>query len=490
MAEGARLESVYTGNRIVGSNPTPSANQRPASSKIVQIIESIQLIDVDSRLCSSGTVGYNPRTECGSRRGYAGVAAVSRTTNRLSQLAVNGARAGMHADGGGLYLQVTRAASGRLNKSWLFRYGVDGRERQMGLGSLVEVTLADARQQAAECRRQRMAEIDPINARMDARLKAAESVVTFHRAFEAFFVAKRKSLSNAKHVAQWRSTMETYVFPFIGNRPVADIDAREILDLLAPLWFVKSETAKRVLQRMEAVFKSAILRGYRHRVSPCVGVKEELGTRHHKVNHHRALHYRQIPSFLASLRVSNSQVATKLAFEWLVLTATRSGETRLARWDEIDEQKRLWTIPAQRMKAKRSHLVPLSKRCLEILSEARALSSLSELIFPGARIGAPLSDMTFTKVLRDLGYADDATPHGMRSGFKDWCAESATVRDEVSEAALAHAIADKVRAAYLRTDFLQERETLMSAWADFCANDECAAARNLATRPAVHRAFG
>lgn len=141
------------------------------------------------------------------------------------------------------------------------------------------------------------------------------------------------------------------------------------------------------------------------------------------------------------------------------------------------------------MKAKRAHLVPLSKRCLEILSEARALPSLSELIFPGARMGTPLSDMTFTKVLRDMGLADEATAHGMRSAFKNWCAETAIVRDEVSEAALAHAIAHRVRAAYLRTDFLQEREALMSAWANFCANHGCAA-RNLDPRPAVHRAFG
>ena len=389
--------------------------------------------------------------------------------NRLSQLEVNYAQVGMHADGGGLYLQVTKTASGELNKSWLYRYSVSGRERQMGLGALTEVKLADARQKAAECRQQRLEGIDPIEARESARRMAEVTAITFRRAFETYFAAKRKSLSNAKHAAQWQSTMETYVFPTIGDRPVAEIEAREILDLLTPIWFVKAETARRVLQRMEAVFKSAILRGYRPRVSPCVGVKEELGTRHQKVTNHRALHYRRIPTFLADLRVSNSQPATRLAFEWLVLTATRSGETRLACWSEIDERARLWTIPAERMKAKRSHAVPLSRRCLEILKHARALYPSSTLIFPGTKLGSALSDMTFTKILRDIGYAEEATPHGMRSASKVWCAEITQVRDEVSEAALAHTIPQKVRAAYLRTDFLEERKALMATWGKYCA---------------------
>jgi Arm DNA-binding domain len=203
--------------------------------------------------------------------------------NRLSQFEVATAKVGMHADGGGLYLQVTKTAAGHLNKSWLFRYSVGGRERQMGLGSISEVKLADARQKAAECRQQRLHGIDPIETRERARRRAEVSGVTFQRAFELFFATKRKSLSNAKHAAQWQSTMETYVFPTIGNRPVAEVEARDILNLLTPIWFAKPETARRVLQRMESVFKSAILRGHRQRLSPCVGVTQELGTRHQKV---------------------------------------------------------------------------------------------------------------------------------------------------------------------------------------------------------------
>jgi integrase len=393
---------------------------------------------------------------------------VSLNIHRLSPLEVANAKVGMHADGGGLYLQVTRTAAGQLNKSWLFRYATGGRERQMGLGSLTEVKLADARQAAAKCRQQRQDGIDPIEARERARRLNEATGVSFRRAFDVFFATKRKTLSNRKHTAQWQSTMETYVFPTIGNRPVAEIEAREMLDLLTPIWFAKAETAKRVLQRVEAVFKSAILRGYRQRVSPCVGVKEELGTRHQTPLNYRALPYQRIPTFLADLRASNSQPATRLAFEWLVLTATRSRETRLARWSEIDDRARLWRIPAPRMKARRAHTVPLSNRCLEILRHARGMYPVSDLIFPGTKFGSALSDMTFTKVLRDIGYAQEATPHGMRSAFKVWCAEVAEVRDEVSEAALAHAIPQKVRAAYLRTDFLEERKALMSAWAKYC----------------------
>ena len=389
--------------------------------------------------------------------------------NRLSPLEVANAKVGMHADGGGLYLQVTKTIAGQLNKSWLFRYSVGGRERQMGLGSLSEIKLAAARERATECRLQRLAGIDPIEERERARRVTDASSITFHRAFETFFASKRKSLSNEKHAAQWQSTMESYVFPSIGSRPVGEIEAREILDLLTPIWFAKAETARRVLQRMEAVFKSAILRGYRQRVSPCVGVKEELGTRHQKALNHRALSYQRVPAFLSHLRASNSQPATRLAFEWLVLTATRSGETRLASWSEIDEQAQLWTIPGGRMKAKRAHIVPLSARCLEILKHARAMYPSSHLLFPGTKLGSALSNMTFTKVLRDIGYAAEATPHGMRSAFKVWCAEVAKVRDEVSEAALAHAVPEKVRAAYLRTEFLEERKGLMSAWGAYCA---------------------
>jgi len=409
---------------------------------------------------------------------------LAKTFNRLNPARVKRAKPGLHADGGGLYLQVTLGADGQLNKSWFFRFARDGRERRMGLGpqqpsrGLPAVSLAQARIAAEQARRLLQLRIDPIRRRdaEQAREKAeaearTRGVVTFRRAFDTYFATKHQSLSNAKHKAQWQSTMQTYVFPIIGDKPVADVTASDIVAVLTPIWFEKPETAKRVLQRVEAVFKSAILHGHRKVASPCVGVREELGTRHHKVTNHRALPYVQFPDFLVRLRTGPSWPATRLAFEWLILTATRSGETRLARWAEIDEQAALWTISAERMKAKRPHSVPLSPRCLEILQALRPVypHGPDDLMFPSMKAGAPLSDMTLTKVLRDMGLAKQATVHGMRSAFKVWCAEVARVRDEVSEAALAHVIPEKVRAAYLRTDFLEERKLLMAAWAKFCS---------------------
>lgn len=391
--------------------------------------------------------------------------------NRLNQGKVNAAKVGLHADGGGLYLQVTAGKNDSLRKSWFFRFAISGHERRMGLGALSDVSLAEARKLADAARRLHAQGIDPIAEREDERRAKAAEVVTFRRAFDAFFAGKSRTLSNAKHRDQWQSTMEAYVFPTIGDRPVAEVTTGEILAALSPIWFDKPETAKRVLQRVEAVFKSAILRGHRERASPCVGVAQELGTRHRKVAHHRALPYGEIAAFLQRLRATNGWPATSRAFEWLVLTASRSGEARLALWSEIDEQRALWTIPAERMKAKREHIVPLPPRCIEILGELRATfcPNPDDFVFPGTQLNKPLSDMTLTKVLRDLGLADKATVHGMRSAFKVWCAEVAKVRDEVSEAALAHAIPEKVRAAYLRTAFLEERKPLMLAWARYCA---------------------
>jgi len=216
-----------------------------------------------------------------------------------------------------------------------------------------------------------------------------------------------------------------------------------------------------------SVFKSAILLKQRETVSPCYGVREQLGVKNRKVEHHVALPYAEVPAFIG-VRASPSQPTTKLAFEWLILTATRSGETRGARFDEIDAEAALWTIPAERMKGRREHEVPLPKRCLQIAKEARALHPNGDIMFPGPRSGEELSDMTFTKVLRDLRFADRATAHGFRSSFRDWATEIAKVREVVAEAALAHTVRDKTEAAYRRAAYLVERRTLMQRWAAYC----------------------
>lgn len=390
-----------------------------------------------------------------------------RTQNRLTALAVEKQkRPGTYADGSGLSLIITDAGV----KRWELRLSVSGRRRQLGLGIYPNVSLENARRNALELRHEHRHGARPPSVRQP--LVQAEQAVarttTFREAFESYFEMKERQLSNPKHAAQWRSTMEAYVFPSIGKRPIADIAAAEVIDVLKPIWNDKPETAKRVLQRMRAVFEAAIVRGDRQTAAPTTGIKTVLGARPRaSASHHAALPYNEVPGFVRELHKQNGLPATRLAFEFLILTVARSNEVRSARWDEIDLVAALWTIPAARMKARDPHAVPLSKRAVDVLQAARAADPTSELVFPGAKQGCPLSDMTLTKVLRSAGLDGRATAHGFRSSFKDWCAEVAKVRDEVSEAALAHKIANKVRAAYLRTSFLDERRALMQRWADF-----------------------
>jgi integrase len=292
--------------------------------------------------------------------------------------------------------------------------------------------------------------------------------VSFTQAFEDFFAIRKQHLSNGKHVQQWQNTMRDYVFLTIGKRPVADITAGEVIDVLKPIWFSKPETAGRVLQRVKATFDSAILRGTREKANPCIGVAQELGSLRRTVHHHPALPWRAVPAFVQTLRKSAASEATRLLFEFLILTIARSGEARGALWQEIDLAQKTWSIPGfsaetgRRMKNRETHIVPLSDRAIEILGHARTLHD-SALIFPGAS-DQPLSDNTLSKLMRDAKVV--GTPHGFRSAFKDWAAERG-VRDEVSEAALAHSDRDKVRAAYRRTRFLDERKILMQSWSDF-----------------------
>ena len=369
---------------------------------------------------------------------------------------------GAYRDGGGLRLIVTV----RGVKRWEVWISINGKRKERGLGVYPQVSLKDARDKAHDIKRAARDGIDLRRQKVNGQAHA----VTFRQAFEVCFELRRKQLSNAKHLKQWSSTMTTYVFPLLGDVPVAEVTTSQVLAVLEPIWYSKSETAKRVLQRMEVVFKSAIVRGMRKLASPCVGVAQELGTRHRDVKHHPSLSWDEVPAFLATLRNAGQRgwPATRLAFEFLILTATRSGETRVAVWAEFDFEKALWIIPKERMKSRNDHCVPLSGRCLAILQQARALNPDGDLVFEGTKKGRPLSDMTFTKLLRDAGLGERATAHGFRSSFKTWCAVVAKTPDDVSEAALAHTMRDEIKAAYLRTDFLAERTPLMEAWATHC----------------------
>src|SRR5215813_7763153 len=394
-----------------------------------------------------------------------------RTRNRLKALAVEKkTKPGTYTDGGGLNLIITETGT----KRWELRIAIRRRRRQLGLGIYPEVSLEDARSKATQIRLDSKGGRDVVSEKRHPERLApvAKHSITFREAFDAYFELKEQQLSNGKHAAQWRSTMQAYVFPWIAKRPIADIAAAEIIDILKPIWNTKPETARRVLQRMRVVFEAAIVRGERDKASPIIGIATVLGSRKLMRNHHPAMPYAEVPSFVTRLRKLEGWAATRLAFEFLVLTASRSGEVRLATWREIDLGNALWTVPAERMKARVEHVVPLAPRALAVLREARIAYPTSDLVFPGTKLGLPLSDMTLTKVLRDAGLDGKATPHGFRSSFKDWSAEAAKARDEVSEAALAHTIPDKVRAAYLRTRFLEERRQLMGAWARYIANDK------------------
>lgn len=358
-------------------------------------------------------------------------------------------------DGGGLQLIVTSATA----RSWTFRYCIRKARKVMGLGKYPSVTLDTARDLAAKYRKQVSEGSDPQLERKAERGR----MTTFRDSFDSYFEHKKKTLTNPKHIAQWTSTMETYVFPTIGNLSIADISGREIIDVLKPIWHVKPETASRVLQRMDTVFRAAIFLGERKTASPCEGVQQILGAIDKDAQHFPAMHHSNVAAFIRRLRDSKCNAITKLAFEFLILTAARSGQVRYAPANEVDLNTELWTIPAERMKARREHIVPLSPRAIAIYREARALASDSDLLFP-TQSGKPYSDMVFTKLLRDWNLGGEVTAHGFRSSFKTWCAEIDKVRDEVSEVALAHADKDKVREAYRRTFYLEERKQLMRRW--------------------------
>lgn len=384
----------------------------------------------------------------------------NRSLARLTAVAVKNAKEpGVYQDGGGLRLVVTPAKT----RQWVIRITVNGKRRDVGLGGYPAVSLDKARTLAAEHRTTAKTGGDPIEQRRIEKAKAR----TYKQAFDDYYATKKKELTNGSHVREWESCMERYVFPKIGERPVGEVRAGEVVDILRPIWDVKAETARRVLQRMTAVFDAEIVLENRERANPCTGVARVLGATPREKGNFRSLPYSEIARFVTALRQRGGDPATKLCLEWLILTAARSGEARGAAWAEINEKQALWTLPPEKMKGRREHVVPLSDRCLQIVKEARALSREGALLFPSQMSGEMLSDMTLTKLLRDMDVARVATVHGFRSTFKTWCGEVDKVRDEVSEAALAHLDGNAVRAAYLRAQYLDERAELMNRWETF-----------------------
>jgi integrase len=398
---------------------------------------------------------------------------MGRQVEKLSALAVSRAKTrGYLGDGGGLYLQVSASGS----KSWVFRFKDHGRLREMGLGPLHTVGLAEARKRAAACRQMRLDGTDPIAVKKAGKLKAkleAARALTFRQCAEAYIEAHKAGWQNAKHAAQWPSTLKTYAYPVFGGLPVQAVDVALIAKVLEPIWKAKTETASRLRGRIERVLDWATVRGYRQGDNPARwrGHIDQLlpaRSRVQRVQHHAALPYAEIGQFMAALREQESTSA--LALEFLILTATRTAEVIGATWSEVDLDAALWTIPPERMKAKKEHRVPLSKQTLAILRRLHKHRA-GEFVFMGARPGKPLSNMALLTLLERVGHAD-LTVHGFRSTFRDWAAERTNFPREVAEHALAHSLPDKVEAAYRRSDLFEKRCQMMEVWSRYCATIE------------------
>lgn len=400
---------------------------------------------------------------------------MAKRINRLSAVGVQRiTEQGLHPDGAGLYLQV----NSRGAKSWIYRFSISGRAREMGLGSLLVVGLADAREKAHDVRRQVAAGVDPIEARkaakVEQRLQAAGSV-TFDEATERFIAVQEAGWRNDKHRQQWRATLRTYASPSIGSTPVADIGTGHITKILDPLWPAKPETASRLRGRIERILDWSRVRGYRVGENPARwrGHLDQLypsKTKVRPVQHHAAVPIDAIPKVYARLRDADGVAA--LAARFTILTAARVGMVVESTDAELEKES-IWSLAPGRMKSARGFNVPLSTEALAVLDEAKKWRALlprdpinDRRLFPGHRAGRPLSHTAVMNALRDAG-AGHATTHGCRSTFKDWASERTGFSNEVSEMALAHVVGDKTEAAYRRGDLLKKRAALMEAWADF-----------------------
>ncbi len=369
---------------------------------------------------------------------------------------------GTYGDGrgsGGLSLRVKRTARGHLAKSWGQRISVDGRPRNLGLGSWPHVSLAEARQKCVLnlLARQRGELVTGRKRTVPTFEEAAEKVIAVHRAGWK---------DGSRSEADWRGTLRDYAMPKLGRRPVDRITTGDVMRILLPMWNEKRVTARRVRQRIGAVMRWAVAQGYREDNPAGEAIGAALPKNGVPAQHLAALPYAEVAGALARVRGSGAYPGTVLAFEFLVLTACRSGEVRGARWEEMDLEAGEWRIPAERMKTRREHRVPLSTRALAVLREARASANGSRWVFPSPR-GRPLSGTALVKLARDLRIG--AVPHGFRSSFRDWTAECSDAPREVCELALAHVNTDRVEAAYRRTDLFERRRALMESWSAFLA---------------------
>ena len=378
--------------------------------------------------------------------------------SKLTARKVETAKPGKYSDGGNLYLIVSETGA----RKWVLRFTWRGRAKEMGLGSAASVPLADAREKAASARRKIAQGLNPIDER-----KRDGGIPTFGEMADDVREALSAGFRNEKHKAQWKSTLETYAAP-LRAKPVDTIATDDVLAVLKPIWTTKAETASRVRGRIEKVLDAAKAKGFRDGENPARwrGHLDHLLPRPSKLarGHHAAMPYEEVAAFVAKLR--EREATSALALELCILTAARSGEILGMRWSEIDLDKKIWTVPADRMKAGREHRVPLSPRAVAILRQLEKLKT-GEFVFPGQARNKPLSNMAMEMVLRRMKI-EDATVHGFRSSFRDWAGNVSSFPREVIETALAHVIGDKAEQAYRRSDALEKRRKLMEAWAAYC----------------------
>lgn len=375
----------------------------------------------------------------------------------LTALKVKNAKPGRYADGGGLYLLVRESGS----RSWVLRTQVDGKRRDLGVGSASNVSLAQARAKASGLR-------DKLKAGEPIHAEAAEPkpvIPTFEAAARKCHEALKSGWANGKHRDGWLASLDNHVFPTLGSVPVDEINSLAVRDVLAPIWLVIPETARRTLQRIGTVLDFAHIQGWRPEETSLRSVRRGLPRQPTEESHFAAMPYEEVPALVTRL-LSLPETAGRDALLFTILNACRSGETRLSVWPEFDVGGSLWSVPGNRMKMKKAHMVPLAPASVTILKRRWLLRVDDEGLVFSTNGNKPLSDMTLTKVLRDLGYPT-ITVHGFRSSFTDWAAEKTRHPKEVVDKALAHKLPDKVEAAYRRTDFFEKRRKLMSAWAKF-----------------------
>ena len=366
---------------------------------------------------------------------------------------------GRYGDGGGLYLVVSKGGS----KKWVQRIVVHERRRDIGLGGFPAISLAKARERASEHREVVVEGRDPVN----EKRRPAPRVPTFREAAAAVVEINAPRWRAPEHATNWSQSLERHAMPRLGDMPVDRITRGDVLAVLTPIGGTRQETARRVRQGIRAVMRWAVAQGHRDDNPAGEGIDGALPPMPAIQAHFRALPYQEVPAALETIAASAAGVAAKACFEFLVLTAARSGEARGATWGEIDLDARLWTIPAERMKGGVEHRVPLSEAAVAALEDAAPLRDESGLVFPSPVGGRPLSDMTLTKILRTVGLAERATVHGFRSSFRDWAAECTNATYAVMELSLAHHVGNAVERAYGRSDLLEQRRALMDQWAEY-----------------------